>query len=156
MNRLAIALVSFAIVVGVVAVVSSLQRPTAAVGTLDGVQILVHKTASCECCGGWIDAMKEQGAVVTAHDTDDIVRLKVEHAVPSTHYSCHTAEIDGYVVEGHVPVKAVVDLLSKGPDVRGIALGGMPEGSPGMPGTQRAPFDVVAFGDKGVTAFGSY
>lgn len=156
MNRFAIALASVSIVVGVVAVVAALQPPAAAARMLDDVQIVVHKAASCDCCGGWIDVMKDHGAVVTAHDTDDIVRVKVDHAVPSTHYSCHTAEIDGYVVEGHLPVKAVADLLAERPDIRGIALAGMPEGSPGMPGTQRAPFDVVAFGDDGVSAFGSY
>ena len=123
---------------------------------LTGLHMVVHKSPTCGCCGDWIDVMRAQGIEVTEADTDDIVSIKVEHGVPNTAYSCHTAVIEGYAVEGHVPVAAITQLLTDRPDVQGIALGGMPQGSPGMTGVQTAPFEVVAYAGDDVTVFGRY
>lgn len=85
--------------------------------------------------------------------------MKQQHAVPTTLYSCHTAIVDGYVVEGHVPTDALQRLLSERPDVTGIAVPGMPIGSPGMEveGAAPQPFDVIAFDAQGNTSiFASY
>ncbi len=123
---------------------------------MTGLQMVVHKSPTCGCCGEWIDVMRAQGIEITEVDTEDIVAIKVEHDVPQTEYSCHTAEIEGYIVEGHVPVAAIAQLLTDRPDVHGIALGGMPQGSPGMSGVQTAPFEVVAYSGDDVRPFGRY
>jgi hypothetical protein len=100
--------------------------------------------------------MRSHGYTVQSVVSDDLAALKEQMGVPRAAASCHTAVIDGYVVEGHVPVDAVEDLLEQRPSVDGIALPGMPTGSPGMGGTQGAPFAVVSF-EAGVTeSFGTY
>ena len=136
--------------------ITLLQRPAQAQDVLRGLEMTVHKSPTCDCCGGWIAVMRNAGITITAIDTDAFVDVKRELSVPTTAYSCHTSQIEGYVVEGHVPVEAVETLLTERPDVRGIALGGMPAGSPGMSGVKAAPFEVVAFRDAGVSVFGRF
>jgi hypothetical protein len=82
--------------------------------------------------------------------------VKDAHDVPSSAWSCHTAIVDGYVVEGHVPVEAIDDLLDAAPLIDGIALAGMPPGSPGMPGTKEGPFQVLTIRSGTTAPFGSY
>ena len=123
---------------------------------LAGLQMIVHKSPTCGCCGDWIEIMRSHGVDVASVDTDDIVAVKVEHSVPQTEYSCHTAEIGGYIVEGHIPAEAIAQLLTERPDIHGIAMGGMPQGSPGMSGVKTGPFEVMAYSDGGVRLFGRY
>ena len=88
-----------------------------------------------------------------------MIAVKAQYGVPETLYSCHTAIVDGYVIEGHVPAGAIARLLEEAPDVTGIAVAGMPPGSPGMdiPGFEKDPFDVIAFTAGGSTqVFASY
>ncbi|MBB4304419.1 hypothetical protein GGD81_003478 [Rhodobium orientis] len=106
----------------------------------------VYKSPTCGCCHLWVDIMKEAGFNVTATDTDDIMAPKEQVGVPDELTSCHTAMVDGYVIEGHVPVPAIRKLLSERPKVRGIAVPGMPYGSPGMGDDPDARYDVVTFG----------
>lgn len=156
MNRWLMGGFSVLILAGASVTVGLLQRPAQAADVLAGLEMTVYKSATCDCCGGWIDAMRNEGIEIIAIDTDDIVSVKRGMSVPMTHYSCHTAEVGGYVVEGHVPVEALVDLMTHRPDIAGIALGGMPTGSPGMPGAKLAPFEIVAFDDASVSLFGRY
>lgn len=109
----------------------------------------VYKDASCGCCGGWVDHMIQAGYQVKALDVDDLVSVKARYRVSSALASCHTAEIAGYVVEGHVPAAAVDRLLSSRPSIRGLAVPGMPIGSPGMEVRGQPPerYDVIGFGD---------
>ncbi len=93
---------------------------------------IVHKTASCGCCGVWADHLKAAGFPVEIRDTDDMHPVKQRLGVPAGKASCHTAEIDGYVVEGHIPASDIKRLLTERPTVRGLVLPGMPAGSPGM------------------------
>ncbi|HDS1123380.1 TPA: DUF411 domain-containing protein [Stenotrophomonas maltophilia] len=93
---------------------------------------VVHKTASCGCCGIWVDHLKAEGFQVEVRDTDDMNPIKVRLGVPAGKGSCHTAEIGGYVVEGHVPAEDIKRLLAERPAARGLVLPGMPAGSPGM------------------------
>lgn len=93
---------------------------------------IVHKTASCGCCGIWVDHLKAAGFQVDVRDTDDMNPIKVRLGVPVGKASCHTAEIGGYVVEGHIPAEDIKRLLAERPAVRGLVLPGMPAGSPGM------------------------
>ncbi|KLJ00839.1 copper amine oxidase [Luteimonas sp. FCS-9] len=94
--------------------------------------MLVHKTATCGCCGKWVDHMRQDGFEVETVDVDDLAAVKTRLGVPDAMASCHTAEIGGYFVEGHVPAQDVRRLLAERPAARGIAAPGMPMGSPGM------------------------
>lgn len=103
--------------------------------------------------------MEENGYTVQVENTENLGPVKQQHSVPTTLYSCHTAIVDGYVVEGHVPVDALERLLAERPDVTGIAVPGMPIGSPGMEvaGSPAEPFDVIAFDGQGNSSvFASY
>jgi len=93
---------------------------------------IVHKTASCGCCGVWADHLKAAGFPVEIRDTDDMHPVKQRLGVPAGKASCHTAEIAGYVVEGHIPAEDIKRLLEERPTARGLVLPGMPAGSPGM------------------------
>ncbi|MCO7469777.1 DUF411 domain-containing protein [Stenotrophomonas maltophilia] len=93
---------------------------------------IVHKTASCGCCGVWADHLKAAGLPVEIRDTDDMHPVKQRLGVPAGKASCHTAEIGGYVVEGHIPASDIKRLLKERPTARGLVLPGMPAGSPGM------------------------
>lgn len=94
--------------------------------------MVVHKTPSCGCCGLWVEHMRQAGFTVEVRDTDDLAPIKAGLGVPYGKGSCHTAEIDGYVIEGHVPAEDVRRLLTERPKARGLVLPGMPLGSPGM------------------------
>jgi len=103
--------------------------------------------------------MKDNGYAVRVEDVQNLAPVKQQHAVPTSLQSCHTAIVDGYVIEGHVPIDAIEQLLSERPDVTGLAVPGMPVGSPGMEveGSAPQPFDVIAFDATGDTAvFASY
>ncbi len=115
----------------------------------------VYKTPTCGCCTLWIDHLQAAGFPVEAVDVDDLTAIKVALGVPLSLGSCHTAEIDGVVVEGHVPARDLADFLAERPaGVRGLAVPGMPIGSPGMevPGQAPDPYDVIAFSDDGSRA----
>lgn len=110
--------------------------------------VKVTKNPSCGCCGGWIDHIKTAGFPVQVVDEPDMDSVKQRLGVPADLTSCHTAEVDGYVVEGHVPAAAIRRLLSERPTAIGLAAPGMPVGSPGMdfPGVELEPYDVFLFG----------
>jgi hypothetical protein len=105
--------------------------------------VTVHKTEACECCGQYEDYLEDLGVDTEVVIHDDIGAVKDDLGVPLDQRSCHTNEVAGYFVEGHVPVEAIATLLDEAPDVDGIALAGMPSGSPGMPGEQLEPFVVT-------------
>lgn len=95
--------------------------------------------------------LRENGFQVTTIDVDDLSRVKARYGTSGALESCHTALVDGYVIEGHVPADVIRRLLEERPDVRGLAVPGMPVGSPGMevPSGQRDPYDVLAFDSEG-------
>jgi hypothetical protein len=114
--------------------------------------ILVYKTATCGCCHGWVEHMREAGFTVDARDVADnvaLMQVKVDAGVPVEMSSCHTSLIDGYVVEGHVPADQVKRLLAERPNVLGIAAPGMPAGSPGMDIPNSPAYDIIAWGADG-------
>ena len=103
--------------------------------------------------------MKDNGYAVRVEDTKNLAPVKQQHGVPSSLQACHTAIVDGYVIEGHVPIDAIEKLLSERPEVTGLAVPGMPVGSPGMEsaGSPTEPFDVIAFDTAGnMDVFASY
>lgn len=118
--------------------------------------LVVHKTPTCGCCHQWVAHMQQAGFTVQTHDHDDLAGIKTEHGVPRDKQSCHTALVDGYVIEGHVPADDVKRLLAERPDIRGLTVPGMPAGSPGMemPDGRVDAYAVEAIGkDGGTTVF---
>lgn len=115
--------------------------------------IRVHKSPSCGCCGVWVDHVRAAGFPVEVHDTEDMMTVKDRLGVPEPMMSCHTAEVDGYFVEGHVPAEDIKRLLAEKPKARGIAVPGMPLGSPGMemPDGRTQPYEVALVGGDGTT-----
>jgi hypothetical protein len=113
----------------------------------------VYKSPTCGCCSKWVDHVRQGGFTVKVTDlsSEALDALKAKHAIPRTAQSCHTALVNGYVVEGHVPVTEVHRLLKQRPAVAGIAVGGMPTGSPGMevPGQPAQTYNVVSFDKQG-------
>ncbi len=116
--------------------------------------VMVYKSPTCGCCGAWADHLRANGFRVQEQNVSDIMAVKAKYGVPSELTSCHTAIVDGYVVEGHVPANEVQRLLTERPKIKGIAVPGMPVGSPGMevPGRSPEPFNVVAFDAEGNTS----
>jgi hypothetical protein len=135
---------------GLVAAFLVLQRyPAAAEPSV----ILVHKDPNCSCCSGWVRHLKDAGFAVTVDETTDLQPVRKRLGVPADLAACHTAEVDGYVLEGHVPAAAVRRLLEERPTAIGLAVPGMPAGSPGMEGGVRQRYDVVLFGANGRQPF---
>ncbi len=113
----------------------------------------VYKTPTCGCCSKWVDHLREEGFEVRTTDMADLTDFKASHGVPAQLGSCHTALVSGYVLEGHVPGEDVQRLLEERPPTAGLAVPGMPIGSPGMeiPGSNVQPYDVVAYSNDGTT-----
>lgn len=116
----------------------------------------VYRSPDCSCCHAWADIARRAGWTVATVDVTDMTAFKAEQGVPSTKQSCHTALIGDYFVEGHVPMAALERLVAERLAIDGIALPGMPAGSPGMGGTQSAPFEVLAITDGAASVFASY
>ena len=103
--------------------------------------------------------MEDNGYTVQVEDIQDLAEVKSRYQVPPELQSCHTAIVDGYIIEGHVPAAEIERLLAERPDITGLAVPGMPIGSPGMDvaGADSQPFDVLAFNESGVVeVFASY
>lgn len=115
--------------------------------------VTVHKDPNCGCCSGWIDHLRAAGFPVEVQETAALARVRQQHGVPPELASCHTALVGGYVIEGHVPALAVQRLLAERPDARGLAVPGMPVGSPGMEGRAPQPYTVLLFGPAGQTPY---
>lgn len=136
-----------ALLLGAVQVASAfaLPRRLRAAETLP--RMTVSRDPNCGCCENWIGHVKSAGFPVEVAEVADLMPLKAKLGVPEALMSCHTAEIDGYVVEGHVPADAIRRLLGERPSARGLAVAGMPGGSPGMefPGRPPETYEVVLF-----------
>ncbi len=115
------------------------------------LEVTVYKSPTCGCCSKWIAHMEANGFEVNAHDLADLTQVKLEHGVSRELISCHTALVDGYVIEGHVPAADIRRLLQERPDVVGLAVPGMVIGSPGMEGPSSEPYNVLTFDRDGNT-----
>src|SRR5690606_33941305 len=114
--------------------------------------ILVYKTASCGCCNGWIDHLEAAGFTVDARDGRDLMTVKREAGIPVAMSPCPSGIVVGCVVAGHVPDVHVVRKLEERPEIMGIAVPGMPIGSPGMEGPNARPYQVLSFEADGSSA----
>jgi len=141
------------VLVSLVAIAATLWLTTASAAAVSSsLEIQVYRDPSCRCCGGWIDNLTAQGFQPTSIPTADMDALKQQYGVPNGLASCHTAVIDGYVIEGHVPAADIKRLLIEHPAVVGIAVPGMPMGTPGMESEGiREPFTVSSFDQRGHT-----
>ena len=128
-------------------------RRSAAAALVAKPAITVWKDPGCGCCNAWVDHMRGAGFDVKTHDESGMDEVKAMMGVPVALRSCHTAQAGAYVVEGHVPAADVKRLLAEKPAVVGIAVPGMPAGSPGMeiPSGRVQPFDTIAFDKAGKT-----
>lgn len=134
----------------VLLVISGLAQPAWAVASEPVIE--VYKSPTCGCCGKWAEHLKANGFTVRTHDTQDVASHKSRLGVPLGLGSCHTAEVNGYLVEGHVPAKDIRQLLKEKPDARGIVVPGMPVGSPGMEqGSRKGHYDVLLVKPDGKT-----
>ena len=114
--------------------------------------LVVHKSPSCGCCADWVTYMQDEGFQTSTIETDQVDAIKAEHGLTDPALkSCHTALIDGYVVEGHVPADDVRRLLAERPDIVGLSAPGMPMQSPGMGSREPSGYDVIAFDAEGNT-----
>ena len=125
---------------------SALQRQAP-----QGPVVEVYKDPTCGCCTNWVKHLQDNGFVTKVMEVSNLADIKSEHKIPSQAQSCHTATVDGYVVEGHVPAADVRRLLKERPAVLGLAVPGMPIGSPGMkvPNVKPSPYNVVTFDQQG-------
>ena len=118
-------------------------------------EITVYKSASCDCCSKWARYLEQKGFLVKTHDVADVSAYKDSYGVPAPLHACHTAVVEGYVIEGHVPAEDIERLLKERPAITGLAVPGMPAGTPGMEGSTPAAFEVLSFdgnGEKSVYA----
>jgi hypothetical protein len=133
-----------------IATLTSAQSPPSA--NQQTPTVTVFKDPNCGCCKLWVDHLRKHAFTVVTKDTSDVASFKRSGRVPERHQSCHTAFVGGYVIEGHVPAADIQRLLKEKPKVAGLAVGGMPVGSPGMEvGSRKDPYDVVAFNRDGTT-----
>ena len=121
--------------------------------TPEGAKATVYKSPECHCCGAYVGYLRRNGFDVRIEEVADMTPVKRRFGIPPDLESCHTMSVGGYVVEGHVPIEAIDRLLSEKPGIKGIALPGMPEGSPGMPGAKSRPFVIHTISDTKSTVF---
>lgn len=120
--------------------------------TVEASEITVYKSPTCGCCNAWIKHLERHGFEVLAKNVE-VDPIKNQLKVPERLRACHTAIVEGYVIEGHVPAGDIKRLLQARPDVAGLAVPGMPMGSPGMEGPYKQPYKVMSFGDDGAVEF---
>jgi hypothetical protein len=116
------------------------------------VKATLYKNPDCACCEKYADYLRSNGLDVTVIEHPNMTLIKQKHGVGEDLEGCHTTLVEGYVVEGHVPVAALKRLLSEKPAIKGISLPGMPEGSPGMTGAKEVPFEVLSITGKAGSA----
>jgi hypothetical protein len=116
------------------------------------IPVQVFKDATCGCCSVWVEHLRRNGFAPTSENVADMQAVKDVYKVPTQARSCHTALVGGYVVEGHVPAAEIQRMLREKPKIAGLAVGGMPIGSPGMEGPNPRPYDVLTFDKAGKTA----
>jgi hypothetical protein len=144
------------ILTAVAAGVATVAMPALAANRLPLVE--VFKSPTCGCCGAWVDHLKAAGFPVKVVEVDDTTQTRKRYGLPDKFGSCHTDVVNGYVVEGHVPAPEVKRLLAMKPAAIGLAVPGMPVGSPGMEYEDRKePYDVFLIGKSGrETVFAHY
>lgn len=148
-KRAVIGTAALSLVIGCAAALMPVSKPAVA------REATIYKSPTCGCCKGWATYLQRNGYKVTVIDREDMDKVKDDLGVPEGARSCHTAKIDGAVVEGHVPLEAIEKFLSEPRKAKGLASPGMPSGSPGMDGPKE-PNPIYTFGASGQKLFGTY
>lgn len=154
--RLAVTVVLTIVILGILGIYapisSAIQDKQTAFSTT------VYRSPDCSCCGGWIDHLKANGFEIKDYPTLDIEAIKHMYSVPDNLTSCHTAVVNGYIIEGHVPARDIKHLLQEKPNVSGLSVPQMPVGTPGMEmGNKKDPFSVFSFNKQGkIIVFNNY
>lgn len=112
-------------------------------------ELVVYQSRTCGCCKKWVKHLEDNGFKAVSKFVDDVTETKQNVKLPMKIASCHTAVLDGYVIEGHVPAAAIQKLLAEKPAIKGISVPGMPMGSPGMEGSYKENYNVIAFDENG-------
>jgi len=148
---------SIIIIIGVVTgltVFSLMEKPKAKTNI---AEIIVYKSPTCNCCEKWINHLSDEGFRVTGKNRHDMSNIKSDFGVERNLQSCHTAIVNGYVIEGHVPANDIKRLLQERLEVTGLTVPRMPRGSPGMESRHTDPFNVLTFSKNGQTkVYASY
>lgn len=116
------------------------------------IPIKVYKTPTCGCCKAWVGHLEEAGFKVEVVDMPDLSAVKTKYGVKPELQACHTAVVGNYTIEGHVPADLIVKMLNEKPAIAGLAVPGMPSGSPGMEGGMKESYDVLSFDKTGHTS----
>lgn len=130
---------------------AALAACTAEADAAPGPKAVVYKSPTCGCCQKWVDHLSDNGFDVSVKDMPDVAPIKQRYGVPAALASCHTALIGGYAIEGHVPADLVHRLLREKPRAIGLAVPGMPMGSPGMEGFRKDDYDVLLIEPNGAS-----
>lgn len=123
---------------------------------VNATDVIVYKSPACGCCKKWVKHLRDNGFKVKAFDVKSVAPYKIKHGVTKALASCHTALVDGYTIEGHVPAVDIKRLLEEKPNVKGLAVPGMPIGTPGMEGRRKEAYDVLTFDASGKTGVFSH
>ena len=142
--------------VAFIAFTPALQVFTDAAHANPQLEIKVVKRPSCGCCTGWVEHLKSNGFKTSVTESRQLRAIRAQLGVPKGLASCHTAQIEGYVIEGHVPASAIKRLLVERPNATGLAVPGMPIGSPGMEGGTPETYDVILFSKNRQQSYGQY
>src|SRR5437867_1753413 len=137
---------SFLTMTAAAIVLASTTRPALATMVID-----VYKSPTCGCCGNWVEHLRANGFTVKVNEVADTTSFRAKGRVPAALASCHTAFVEAYVVEGHVPALDIRRLLAERPKALGLAAPGMPAGSPGMDAPHASGYDVLLFDAGGAT-----
>ena len=125
--------------------------PSAPQPSVTPVSIKVYKTPTCGCCKAWVEHLEQNGFKAEVVDMPDLSAVKTKHGVGPELQSCHTAVVGDYTIEGHVPADLIMKMVNEKPAIAGLAVPGMPAGSPGMEGATKENYDVLTFDRAGRT-----
>jgi hypothetical protein len=140
-----------------VAITSFIALAISSPSQSSGPLITVFKTPTCGCCGKWVEHLRANGFTVKVQEVNDTSSYERQYRVPRSMVSCHTAVVNGYTIEGHVPAAEIKRLLSERPRVVGLAVPGMPVGSPGMDAAHNDAYSVFGFDESGhASVYASY
>ena len=151
MTRRPIKLVTLITTLALIGLTAQAVRSSPSVEGVKKPTITVYKDPSCGCCKNWVEYLVKHGYQVDAKDTPDMPALKRTLGVPAGLTACHTAVVNGYLIEGHVSAEDIDRLLAQKPKIAGLAVPGMPAGSPGMDGPRTQRYQVLAFDKNGKT-----
>jgi hypothetical protein len=113
------------------------------------LEVEVYKSPTCGCCSAWVDHLKDNGIMVKTYDVKEMDNIKKMAGIPVNMQSCHTALVNDYLIEGHVPADLIKKMVKEKPDIRGLAVPGMVMGSPGMEGDRKDPYEVLTMEKDG-------